>query len=197
MVFIVSWLLKLMLDARYWMFVLQIENDFEFVKLVLMRTNCLYAQTCILNLLFFFIFVTMDNRTKVQRSYNMSRIRSTNTKPELLVRKFLFANGIKYRLYLKELAGKPDIVIRKLNSVIFINGCFWHGHKNCKNAKTPVANQEFWVSKITSNHERDKKNIRLLKNDGWRVLVVWECQLDQKKLDKTLDNLVKKLLGKN
>jgi DNA mismatch endonuclease (patch repair protein) len=139
----------------------------------------------------------MDNRTKVQRSYNMSRIRSTNTKPELLVRKFLFANGIKYRLYLKELAGKPDIVIRKLNSVIFINGCFWHGHKNCKNAKTPVANQEFWVSKITSNHERDKKNIRLLKNDGWRVLVVWECQLDQKKLDKTLDNLVKKLLGKN
>ena len=138
-----------------------------------------------------------DNRTKLQRSYNMSCIRSMNTKPEILVRKFLFSNGFHYRLHLKDLPGKPDIVIRKLKSVVFVHGCFWHGHKNCKNAKVPLTNKNFWVNKITSNSTRDKKSIRLLMNEGWKVFVVWECQLHQKKVDKTLEKLLQNLLRKN
>jgi DNA mismatch endonuclease, patch repair protein len=137
-----------------------------------------------------------DNRTKIQRSYNMSRIHSTNTKPEILVRKYLFKNGFRYRLHLKELPGKPDIVIRKLETVIFINGCFWHSHKNCKNAKTPVANRKFWIDKITANSERDKKNVRRLKNEGWKVLIIWECQLHPHKAERSLAKLLTKLQAK-
>lgn len=134
-----------------------------------------------------------DNRTKTQRSYNMSRIRSTNTKPEIIVRKFLFENGIRYRLHSKKLVGKPDIVIRKIKTLIFVNGCFWHSHRNCKNAKIPVTNRKFWVNKIKANCERDRTNIRLLKKDKWKVLIVWECQLQQKNINRTLNNLLKKI----
>lgn len=138
-----------------------------------------------------------DNRTKEQRSYNMSRIRSVNTKPELLVRKFLFAKGIRFRLHSKRLAGKPDIVISKLKSVIFVNGCFWHGHKNCKYAKTPATNRIFWIDKISKNSLRDTKNIRFLKKGGWNVIVIWECQLQPPKAEKTLSKLLDKLSKKD
>jgi DNA mismatch endonuclease (patch repair protein) len=138
-----------------------------------------------------------DNRTKEQRSYNMSRIRSTNTKPEILVRKFLFANGFRFRLHSKKLTGKPDIVIHKINSVVFVHGCFWHGHKNCKNAKTPVKHKKFWINKVKTNSERDKRNVRSLRKEGWKVLEIWECQLHPKKVDRTLEKLLQKLSDKN
>jgi len=135
-----------------------------------------------------------DNRTKEQRSYNMSRIRSTNTKPEILVRKFLFKNGFRYRLYSKKLVGKPDIVLPKYKAVIFVHGCFWHGHMNCKNAKTPVSNNSFWVNKISANSYRDKRNVKVLKKLGWKVYTIWECQLIKSKTEKTLTTLMNKLL---
>lgn len=138
-----------------------------------------------------------DNRTKEQRSYNMSMIRSTNTKPELLVRKFLFKNRFRYRLHSKKLLGKPDIVLPKYNTVIFIHGCFWHGHLNCKNAKTPVTNNTFWVNKILTNRNRDKANVKALKKDGWKVYVIWECRLIKQKAEKTLTALLSKLLNEN
>ena len=138
-----------------------------------------------------------DNRTTEQRSYNMSMIRSTNTKPELIVRKYLFSQGFRYRLHSKYLIGKPDVVLPKYNAVIFVHGCFWHGHTNCKFAKVPVTNNSFWVNKIEKNKARDKKNDRLLKKLGWKVFILWECQLVKTKADKTLDKLVQKLLNKN
>ena len=138
-----------------------------------------------------------DNRTKEQRSYNMSRIRSTNTKPELLVRKYLFNQGFRYRLHSKNLIGKPDIVLPKHNAVVFVHGCFWHGHTNCKSAKVPVSNKSFWVNKIEKNKERDKRNLRLLKKIGWKVFILWECQLVKNKGEKTLYILAQKLLNKH
>jgi DNA mismatch endonuclease (patch repair protein) len=138
-----------------------------------------------------------DNRTTEQRSYNMSMIRSTNTKPELLVRKYLFNQGFRYRLHSKNLIGKPDIVLPKHKAVVFVHGCFWHGHTNCKFAKVPVSNNSFWVNKIEKNKERDKRNIGLLKKLGWKVFILFECQLVKTKAAKTLDKLVQKLLNKN
>lgn len=138
-----------------------------------------------------------DNRTTEQRSYNMSMIRSTNTKPELLVRKYLFSRGFRYRLHSKNLIGKPDIVLPKHMAAVFVHGCFWHGHTNCKFAKVPVSNNSFWVNKIEKNKERDKRNIRYLKKLGWRVFILWECQLVKTKADKRLNILVQKLLNKN
>lgn len=135
-----------------------------------------------------------DNRTREQRSYNMSKIRSTDTKPEILVRKFLFKNGFRYRLHSKRLVGKPDIVLPKYKSVIFVHGCFWHGHMNCKNAKTPVSNNSFWVNKIVSNGDRDKRNIKALKKLGWKIYTIWECQLTKLKAEKTLTTLMNRLL---
>lgn len=124
----------------------------------------------------------------------MSRIRSIDTKPEILVRKFLFKNGFRYRLHSKKFVGKPDIVLPKYKSVVFVHGCFWHGHMNCKNAKTPVANNSFWVNKIVSNSDRDKRNIKALKKLGWKVHTIWECQLTKAKADKTLTTLMNRLL---
>ncbi len=135
-----------------------------------------------------------DNRTKEQRSYNMSMIRSTGTKPELVVRKFLFKHGCRYRLHSNKFVGKPDIVLPKYNSVIFVHGCFWHGHVNCRNAKTPVTNNFFWVNKIATNSNRDKSNAKALKKQGWKVHVIWECQLTKKNAEKTLSALLYKLL---
>ena len=135
-----------------------------------------------------------DNRTVEQRSYNMSMIRSTNTKPEILVRKFLFKQGFRYRLHSKKLVGKPDIVMPKYNAVIFVHGCFWHGHSNCKFAKVPVSNNSFWADKIETNKKRDKRNVAKLKKHDWKVFVLWECQLAKNKVENTLNKLFKKLL---
>lgn len=136
----------------------------------------------------------MDNRTKEQRSNCMKNIRSKNTTPELIVRKFLYNRGYRYRLHYKKLPGKPDIVLRKFNTVIFINGCFWHGHKNCSEAKKPKSNSEFWKTKIVSNQQRDMKNIESLSKLGWRVLTIWECQLQKDLMESTLSDIVNKVV---
>ena len=118
----------------------------------------------------------MDVLTPEQRHYNMSQIHSKDTKPELIVRKWLWSNGYRYRLHRKDLPGKPDIVFPKYKAVIFIHGCFWHKH-NCKYGSTPKTNKNFWKIKLNSNVERDKRNIRKIKKLHWRVLVIWECEI--------------------
>src|SRR5690606_23458041 len=130
-----------------------------------------------------------DVHSKGIRSYNMSRIRSKNTKPEIMVRKFLFANGFRYRLQDKKLPGKPDIVLRKYKTVIFVHGCFWHGHENCKYVVMPKTRSEFWKNKISSNIKRDKKNIEELKKLGWNIIVIHECELKKDKKEETLENV--------
>lgn len=136
----------------------------------------------------------MDNHSKKERSYNMSQIKSTETKPEILVRKFLFARGLRYRKNSKLILGKPDIVLRKYNTVIFINGCFWHGHDNCKYFKPPKSNQQYWYPKILRNQERDKHIYQELKQDGWNVIVIWECELKKNKREETLKKLYSKII---
>ena len=130
-----------------------------------------------------------DNHTKEQRSYNMSRIRSKNNAPEEKVRKFLFSKGFRYRKNDKNLPGCPDIVLQKYKTVIFVNGCFWHKH-NCKRFVWPSSNEEYWKKKILRNVERDEINIKELKELGWKVLVVWECELKKAIIDKRLETLV-------
>ena len=122
----------------------------------------------------------------------MSRVRSKDTIPEILVRSFLFKNGFRYRIHSKHLPGKPDIVLNKYNLVILINGCFWHGHKGCIRSKLPETNKLYWLKKIKSNIERDKKNIYQLKKMGYRVFVIWECKL--KNIDSIKDKLIKLLV---
>lgn len=130
-----------------------------------------------------------DNHTKEQRSYNMSRIRSKNNAPEEKVRKFLFSKGFRYRKNDKNLPGCPDIVLPKYKTIIFVNGCFWHKH-NCKRFVWPSSNEEYWKKKILRNVERDEINIKELKELGWKVLVVWECELKKAIIDKRLETLV-------
>jgi len=118
-----------------------------------------------------------DVHTPEQRSYNMSRIRGKDTKPEELVRKYLFSQGFRYRKNDARLPGKPDIVLPKYKTVIFVNGCFWHAHEGCKYFVWPKNNADFWKKKIESNVMRDTKNYQLLEKLGWRVFTVWECEL--------------------
>ncbi len=123
----------------------------------------------------------------------MSKISGKETKPEILVRKYLFAHGFRYRKNVKELPGKPDIVLPKYKTVIFVNGCFWHGHENCKKSELPATNTEFWREKISSNINRDKKQQRELQNKGYKILIVWQCELTADFRETTLNNLLKKL----
>ena len=134
-----------------------------------------------------------DVHNKQQRSYNMSRIKGKDTKPEMLVRKFLHANGYRYKLHDKKLPGKPDIVLPKYRTVIFVHGCFWHGHANCKYFVVPKTNTQWWTDKINRNKANDKKAIKVLKKDGWKVNVVWECKLKPAKVEKVLLSLLKKI----
>jgi DNA mismatch endonuclease (patch repair protein) len=127
------------------------------------------------------------------RSYNMSQIKGKDTKPEILVRKFLFSKGFRYRLHDKKLPGKPDIVFPKYNSVLFVHGCFWHGHEECKYFVVPKTRTEWWLDKINGNKRKDAKNAEMLKNEGWNVLTVWECELKPIKREKTLSSLPVKL----
>lgn len=129
-----------------------------------------------------------DNHTKEQRSYNMSKIRSTNSAPEEKVRKYLFAKGFRYRKNVKSLPGCPDIVLPKYKTVVFVNGCFWHMH-DCPRFVWPSSNKEYWEPKIRRNVERDKINIELLQKEGWRVLIVWECELKKKTIEERLSRL--------
>jgi DNA mismatch endonuclease (patch repair protein) len=118
----------------------------------------------------------MDNVSKEKRSEIMKKIRSKDTKPEMIVRKFLTSRKIRYRLHLKELPGCPDIVVRKKKIAIFINGCFWHGH-GCKLSKIPKSNQEYWKRKIEVNMERDLSSLEKIKDMGWLPIVLWECEV--------------------
>lgn len=123
----------------------------------------------------------------------MSRIKGRNTKPEELVRKYLFSKGFRYRKNDKRLPGSPDIVLPKYKTCIFVNGCFWHGHKGCKYFVWPQNNADFWESKIIANIERDRKKEAELNERGWKVLVIWECQLKPRTRNNTLESLIKEL----
>ena len=140
-----------------------------------------------------------DTMTPQQRHYCMSRIRSKDTTPERRVRQWLWQHGYRYRLCVKGVPGKPDIVMRKYRTAIFVNGCFWHGHliqctmyneqcivEDSKCCKIPKTNREFWVAKIQRNQERDQQNYKVLEENGWQVIVLWECQLKAKKLEQTM-----------
>ncbi|BDD08152.1 very short patch repair endonuclease [Fulvitalea axinellae] len=127
------------------------------------------------------------------RSYIMSRIRSKDTKPELKVRRYLHARGFRYSLHSKHLPGKPDLVLRKYKTVIFVNGCFWHGHENCPEFRPPKSNKGFWLEKIRRNKARDRENVVRLMESGWNVIIVWGCELRPKRALDTLENLCLKI----
>jgi DNA mismatch endonuclease (patch repair protein) len=122
----------------------------------------------------------MDVHSPKQRSYNMSKIKGKDTKPEILVRKWLWRKGFRYRLHRKDLPGKPDIVLTKYNAVLFIHGCFWHRH-GCHLSATPETRKDFWLSKLNGNVEREKLNFEKLLEKGWRIGVIWECIFKSKK----------------
>lgn len=119
----------------------------------------------------------VDVHSPETRSFNMSRIRGKDTHPEIMVRKWLWTNGYRYRLHRKDLPGKPDIVLPKYHTVIFVHGCYWHRH-GCKYTTTPATRKEFWEAKFKENTNRDRRNRRQLNQAGWRVLVLWECEID-------------------
>lgn len=133
-----------------------------------------------------------DNRTKETRSYNMSRIRAVNNKPEEKVRKYLFSCGFRYRKNDRRLPGCPDIVLPKYKTVIFINGCFWHKH-DCPRFVWPSTNQEYWIPKIQRNAERDYSNTLQLKAAGWNVITVWECELKKDVFSDTMRKLIEQI----
>lgn len=134
----------------------------------------------------------MDDLTPEQRHKNMSRIRSKNTTPEVIVRKYLFSKGLRYRINDKRYSGKPDIVLPKYKTVIFVNGCFWHKH-DCGKFILPKTNQEYWEKKITNNVDRDKRSYQELTNDGWKVITIWECEIKGKDSTQRLDLLLKEI----
>lgn len=135
-----------------------------------------------------------DTHSKEVRSRNMSHIRSTNSRPEEIVRKYLFSRGLRYRKNVRSLPGTPDIVLKKYRTVVFVNGCFWH-HHDCGRFVWPSTNTEYWRKKIDRNTERDKENYDLLTAQGWQVLIIWECQLKKKVSDKQLQTLYEKIIS--
>ncbi|KAA6318470.1 Very short patch repair protein [termite gut metagenome] len=120
----------------------------------------------------------------------MSKVSGKDTKPEILVRKYLFSKGFRYRKNVNDLSGKADIVLPKYRTIIFIHGCFWHGHENCEAAKLPTSNIEYWTKKVSSNMKRDSQNIQSLNALGWNIIIVWECELKIKKREQRLELLV-------
>lgn len=137
-----------------------------------------------------------DTMTKEERSRCMAAIKGKDTKPELLVRRYLFSRGLRFRIHVRTLPGSPDVVLPKYRTVIFINGCFWHGHEGCRYFRMPGSNVEFWEAKISRNTARDKKNVADLEAMGWRVITVWECELRTKPLlAETLERLYDNIVG--
>lgn len=134
-----------------------------------------------------------DNHSKEIRSKNMSHIRSTNSKPEEIVRKYLFSKGFRYRKNVRTLPGCPDIVLPKYKTVIFVNGCFWHKH-DCPRFVWPSSNEGYWKPKILRNVERDQRNIEELVALGWRVITVWECELKRKVVENTMKQVIEKIM---
>ena len=120
----------------------------------------------------------MDVFTREKRSQIMSRVSGKNTKPEIAVRSLIHNMGYRFRLYRKDLPGKPDITLPKYKKVIFVHGCFWHGHTNCSRSKRPTTNKEFWRNKLDKNIKRDKASVKALKQSGWEVLIVWTCEVN-------------------
>lgn len=136
----------------------------------------------------------MDIFSKSERSVIMSKVISKNNKLEISVRKYLFSKGFRYRKNVEKLPGKPDIVLPKYKTLVFIHGCFWHGHENCKAAALPTSNIEYWHNKINSNQKRDSRNKQLLKNSGWKIIDLWECELKSKYRDQSFSNLVQEIM---
>ena len=130
-----------------------------------------------------------DVLTPIQRHRCMSRIRSKATKPEMAVRRWLWAHGYRYRLNVKSVPGKPDIVMRRYRTAMFVNGCFWHGHEGCSKFVMPKSNTAFWAEKIARNRERDRQNYDILLQNGWQVIVIWECQLSKNKIENTMQQV--------
>lgn len=135
-----------------------------------------------------------DVFSEAKRSYVMSRVSSKDTKPEKIVRSYLHRAGLRFRLHGPGLPGKPDLVLAKYRTVVFVHGCFWHRHKGCKRATTPKTRKEFWMEKFEKNKARDRRNSRQLKENGWHVIVIWACELEGNlKRESTLGGLVRKL----
>ena len=137
-----------------------------------------------------------DKMTPQQRHFCMSRIRSKDTKPEILARHWLWRHGYRYRLNVKSVPGKPDIVLRKYRTALFVNGCFWHGHEGCDIYSAPKSNTNYWINKINGNRERDLNNYKALYDSGWNIIVIWECQLKPSLIETTMQN-VEHILSKN
>lgn len=138
----------------------------------------------------------MDIFSKPKRSDIMSKVSGKDTKPEIIVRKYLFSKGFRYRKNAKELAGKPDISLPKYKTLIFVHGCFWHGHKNFEAAKLPASNIDYWTTKVSSNVKRDSQNIQLLRAAGWNVIVIWECELKVSDRKQRLSQLIPEIQNK-
>lgn len=134
-----------------------------------------------------------DVHSKEVRSFNMRQIRSKNTRPELIVREYLFAKGLRFRLHCKELPGKPDIVLPKYRTVIFVHGCFWHGHEGCKYFVIPKTNTEWWLNKINRTRQLDVQQVKKLKLDNWDVITLFECQLKKDNMESALNEVIRKL----
>lgn len=130
-----------------------------------------------------------DHLTIEQRHKNMAAVKSKDTKPEMVVRKYLWSRGFRYRVNNPRLPGHPDIVLRKYHTCIFVNGCFWHGHEGCKYFRMPKTNTEFWERKISRNRERDREEQKQLARMGWHCITIWECELKGERREKTLESL--------
>ncbi len=132
-----------------------------------------------------------------KRSDIMSKVRQEGTKPEILIRRFLFSHGFRYRKNDKRYPGKPDIVLPKYRTIIFVHGCFWHGHENCKAATLPKTNTDFWKKKISENIDRDQKNIETLRKEGWNVITIWQCEIkNRNKRKERLELLLDKIINR-
>lgn len=131
-----------------------------------------------------------DVHDRKTRSYNMSRIKGKDTKPEILVRKYLFERGLRFRLHVRTLPGKPDIVLPKYKSVVFVHGCFWHGHEGCRYFVIPKTRSNWWIDKIHQNRDRDIRNCSKVKEQGWKVFSIFTCELKKDKYSDTLEKLI-------
>jgi DNA mismatch endonuclease (patch repair protein) len=138
-----------------------------------------------------------DVHSKKTRSYNMSKIRGKNTRPELIVRSYLHRNGLRFRIHDKNLPGKPDIILKKYRTVVFVNGCFWHSHEDCRYSVLPKTRTEWWGNKLGRTKERDRQAIEDLNEIGFKVITIWECMLKKDEKEETLENLVDEILNFN